>query len=168
MSSPANAGLRERTIRFYDPVASADRIKERSGLEALRAIQAGEIPGPPIAVLMNLSILEIDDGRVVFEGIPDESHYNPLGIVHGGFAMTLFDSALGCAVHTKLPAGVGFVSTDVGVRFIRGLSASTGPVRCEARVVHIGRTTAIAEATLVDGAGRLLGTATTACAILRP
>ncbi len=164
----ADPNLRERTIRFFDPVASADRVKAQSGLGALRAIAAGEIPKAPIAALMNIDIIEVGDGRVVFGGTPDESHYNPLGIVHGGFAMTLFDSALGCAIHTKLPQGVGFVSIDVSVRFIRGLTAATGTVRCEARAIHVGRATAVAEATMVDAQGRLLGTASTACAIIRP
>ena len=117
---------------------------------------------------MNFAIVEVDEGRVVFEGYPGEEHYNPIGVVHGGFALTLFDSAMGCAIHTTLPHGVAYTTTDVQVRFIRGITKDTGPVRCEATVVHVGRSTAVAEAKLYDRERRVLGTGTTACAILRP
>ena len=159
---------RERLVTWEDPLASAGALRDMSGLEAIRAVRDGRVPPPPIAKLMNFTIVEVDEGRVVFEGYPGEEHYNPIGVVHGGFALTLFDSAMGCAIHTTLPAGVGYTTTDVQVRFIRGITKDTGPVRCEAKVVHVGRSTAIAEATLRDGNGRVLGTGTTACAIFRP
>ncbi len=89
-------------------------------------------------------------------------------MVHGGYALTLFDSAMGCAIHTKLPAGVGYTTTDVQARLIRGLTKDTGTVRCEGVAVHVGRSTAVAEAKLYDREGRLLGVATTGCMILRP
>jgi len=139
-----------------------------SGIDALRAIAEGRAPAPPIAVLMNFSITEVEEGRVVFEGEPQEYHYNPIGVVHGGFALTLLDSTLGCAVHSTLPAGVGYTSTDVQTRFIRGITIETGRVRCEATVLHVGRTTAIAEAKLTDRSGKLLAVGTSACAIFRP
>ncbi len=166
-SETADPALRSRTIYYTDPFVSAGKIRVLSGLDALRAMWAGEIPGAPIGALMNVRIIEVEESRVVLEGTPDESHYNPLGIVHGGFAMTLFDSALGCAIHTMLPAGVGYASLDVNVRFIRGLTAASGPVRCEAKAVHVGRTTAVAEATMFDTQGRLIGTSSTTCAIFR-
>jgi uncharacterized protein (TIGR00369 family) len=159
---------RERLVTWEDPLASSGALRELSGLEAIRAVRDGGVPPPPIAKLMNFTIAEVDEGRVVFEGYPGEEHYNPIGVVHGGFALTLFDSAMGCAVHTTLPHGVGYTTTDVQVRFIRAITKDTGPVRCEAKVVHVGRSTAIAEATLRDGTGRVLGTGTTACAIFRP
>ena len=159
---------RERLVTWEDPLASSGALRELSGLEAIRAVRDGRVPPPPIAKLMNFTIAEVDEGRVVFEGYPGEEHYNPIGVVHGGFALTLFDSAMGCAVHTTLPHGVGYTTTDVQVRFIRAITKDTGPVRCEAKVVHVGRSTAIAEATLRDGGGRVLGTGTTACAIFRP
>jgi uncharacterized protein (TIGR00369 family) len=159
---------RERVVRWEDPAASAGVLRGLSGLEALRAVRDGAVPPPPIAMLMGFAITEVDDGRVVFEGTPAEEHYNPIGSIHGGFALTLFDSALGCAIHTKLESGVGYTTTDVQVRFIRGMTKETGPVRCEAHVVHVGRSTAVAEAKLYDREGRLLGIGTTACAVLRP
>jgi len=158
---------RERLIRWEDPVASAASLRELSGLEAMRAVRDGKVPPPPIAVLMDFRVAEVEEGRVVFEGTPGETHYNPIGSVHGGFALTLFDSALGCAVHTMLPAGVAYTTTDVQVRFIRGMTKETGTVRCEARVVHVGRSTATAEAKLYDLEGRILGIGTTGCAVLR-
>ena len=159
---------RERVVRWEDPIASAAALRGRTGLDAIRAVMTGEVPPPPIAVLMNFKIAEAEEGRVTFEGTPGEEHYNPIGVVHGGFALTLFDSALGCAIHTTLPAGVGYTTTDVQVRLIRGITKETGPVRCEATVVHVGRSTAVAEAKLYDRDRRILAVGTTACAILRP
>ena len=155
-------------MRWEDPVASAAALRGRSGLDALRAVMSGEVPPPPIAVLMGFRLVDVGDGFAVFEGTPGEEHYNPLGMVHGGYAMTLFDSALGCAIHTRLPAGVGYSTTDVQVRLIRGLSIETGSVRCEAKAVHVGRSTAIAEAALYDRERRVLAVGTTGCAVLRP
>lgn len=159
---------RERHVTWEDPLASSGALREMSGLEAIQAVRDGRVSPPPIARLMNFTIAEVDEGRVVFEGYPGEEHYNPIAVVHGGFALTLFDSAMGCAVHTTLPKGVGYTTTDVQVRFIRAITKDTGPVRCEAKVVHVGRSTAVAEAKLMDRDGRILGTGTTACAILRP
>ena len=159
---------RERLVRWEDPLLGAEKLRALSGLEAIRALRDGRVAPPPIAQLMGFTLVEADEGRAVFEGTPGEQHYNPMGAVHGGFALALFDSALGLSIHTLLPAGVGFTTTDVQVRFIRGMTKDTGPVRCEAKVVHAGRSTAGAEATLRDGAGRVLAIGTTACAILRP
>ena len=158
---------RERTVRWEDPLASAASIQNLSGLEAMRAVLEGVVPPPPIAVLLDFELVAADEGRAVFEGTPGEIHYNPIGLVHGGFALTLFDSAMGCAIHTMLPAGVGYATTDVQVRLIRGITRDTGRIRCEGRAVHVGRLTATGEATLRDMQGRLLGTGTTGCAILR-
>jgi uncharacterized protein (TIGR00369 family) len=158
---------RERLVRWEDPLASAGALRELSGLDAIRAVRDGLVPPPPIANLIGFTIVEADEGRVVFEGYPGEEHYNPIGVVHGGFALALFDSAMGCAIHTTLPSGVGYTTTDVQVRFIRAITKDTGPVRCEATAVHVGRTTAIAEAKLRDRDGRVLGTGTTACAVFR-
>ena len=158
---------RELRLTWQDPHATAALMRETSGIEALRTLmERGR--RPPIMVLMNIWLVEVGDGRIVFEGEPGEEHYNPIGSIHGGFAMTILDSALGCAIHTKLPAGVGYATTDVQTRFIRAISHESGRVRCEGNAIHVGRTTAISEARLTDASGRLLATATTACAIFRP
>jgi uncharacterized protein (TIGR00369 family) len=158
---------RERLVRWEDPAVTAGALRDLSGLDGMRAVRDGRLPPPPIAVLMNFRIAEVDSGRVVFEATPGEEHYNPIGVVHGGYAMTLFDSAMGCAIHTMLPQGVGYTTTDVQVRLIRGLTKETGLVRCEGVALHVGRTTAVAEGKLYDRDGKLLGAATTGCAIFR-
>jgi uncharacterized protein (TIGR00369 family) len=164
-SSPETT--RTRQLTWQDPVASAALGAGKSGLEYVRAIQAGEIPPPPIAVVMNFSIAELDEGRAVFIGEPGEEHYNPIGVVHGGYASTILDSVLGCAVHTTCPVGVGYTSQTLEVKFLRPISSDTGAVRAEANVIHRGRRNATSEARLtsVEG-GKLLATGTSTCLIL--
>src|SRR3954464_6350007 len=138
-----------------------------AGLDYVRAIQAGEIPPPPIAVVMNYAIAELEVGRAVFQGEPGEEHYNPIGVVHGGDAATILDSPVGCAVHTTCAEGEGYTSQTLEVKFLRPLSRDTGVVRCEAHVIHRGRKTATAEARLIEPAsGKLLATGTSTCLII--
>src|SRR4029450_4147608 len=123
------------------------------------AVVTAQMPPPPIAVTMRLRPVELEEGRVVFEGEPGEEHYNPIGVVHGGYAATLLDSALGCAVHTTLPAGVAYTSQTLEVKYLRPITRHPGVVRCEAEVVHRGRKTATSEAKLVaKESGKLLAT----------
>jgi uncharacterized protein (TIGR00369 family) len=127
----------------------------------MRALVAGELPRPPIAVVMNMGPIELEEGRVVFAGEPGEEHYNPIGMVHGGYAATILDSALGCAVHTTLPAGVGYTSLGLEVKYLRPIGRDTGRVLCEGTVVHRGRRQATAEARLTaEEDGKLLATGT--------
>ena len=159
---------RERLVRWEDPLASAATLRTLSGLEAIRAVRDGLVPPPPIANLIGFSIVEADEGRVVFEGYPGEEHYNPIGVVHGGFALALFDSAMGCAIHTTLPNGVGYTTTDLQVRYIRAMSVATGRVLAEGRVVHGGKRSATAEGRLFAGSEEtLIAHGTTGCMILR-
>jgi uncharacterized protein (TIGR00369 family) len=137
-----------------------------SGIEYFAAIAAGELPPPPMAVLMRMAPVSWGDGRAVFEGEPSEEHYNPIGVVHGGYAATLLDSALGCAVHTTLPAGAAYTTVALETKFVRPITRETGVVRAEAEVLHRGRTQATAEARLLDAdTGRLLAHATATCLI---
>jgi uncharacterized protein (TIGR00369 family) len=157
-----------RSFDWQDPAATAAAGFELSGLELLRAIIDGSLPPPPVARLMGFSIVEVDLGRAVFAVEPAEWMYNPIGSVHGGVAATLLDSCMGCAVHSTLEAGVGFTTTDPQVRYIRAMSADTGCVLAEGRVVHGGRRTATAEGRLVTEDGEtLLAHSTTGCVILR-
>lgn len=130
----------------------------------------GRGPGhrPPIATTLGFGVEEVEEGRVVFTMEPAEFHFNPIGSVHGGVFATLLDSAAGCAVHSALPAGARYTSPDLSVKFLRGLGAGSGPVRCEGLVIHMGSRTALAEARLFDGAGRLCAHATSSCLIFRP
>ena len=165
-----DAGEKERTRTFSweDPHALAEAGRALSGLEFLRRVVAGELPRPPIAALMNFSVAEVSEGRAVFTAEPAEYHYNPIGVVHGGLAATLLDSAMGCAVHSTLPAGAGYTTLEIKVNFVRPLTAETGRVRSEARVIHVGGRTATAEGRVVDEAGKLYAHGTTTCIIFRP
>lgn len=164
-SSPETS--RSRTLTWQDPVATAALGATMSGMEYMRAIVAGEVPPPPIAVTMRLRPIELEEGRVVFEGEPGEEHYNPIGVVHGGYAATLLDSALGCAVHTTLPAGVGYTSLGLEAKFVRPISRDTGRVLCEAEVVYRGRRQATSEATLKAAeSGKLLAHGQATCMVL--
>jgi uncharacterized protein (TIGR00369 family) len=149
----------------HDPVEAARNLAQLDGLTAMRAIIAGELPPPPIAVLLGFELVEVQPGRVLFAVEPGEQHYNPIGTVHGGLAATLIDSATGCAVHTSLPAGTGYTTTDVQVRFVRAITRETGRILCEGRVVHLGRTLATAEARVTAG-DRLLAHGTASLLIL--
>jgi uncharacterized protein (TIGR00369 family) len=158
---------RTRSFSWEDPAATAGAGLELPGLEAMRAIMDGTLPAPPIARLLDFTIVEVDDGRAVFAMEPAEWMYNPIGSVHGGIAATLLDSCMGCAVHTTLAAGVGYTTTDLQVRYIRGMSHTTGRVLAEGRVVHRGRRTATAEGRLfVEFDETLLAHGTTGCVIL--
>ncbi|SCG70186.1 PaaI family thioesterase [Micromonospora humi] len=154
---------RSRTFTWSDPVAGAAHLGRRSGLDLMRAMIAGELAAPPITSLMDIARMEADEGRVVVELLPQEFHYNPLGTVHGGVLSTLLDTAAGCAVHTTLPAGVGYTSLDLSVKFLRPVTVASGTLRCEGTVLQRGRRTALAEARLTDPANRLVAHATSTC-----
>lgn len=137
-----------------------------TGLEIIRAIGTGELPGAPIAELIGFEPLDAEEGRVVFAGVPGRVHYNPLGAVHGGYAATLLDSAMGCAVHTTLPAGAWYTTLELKVNFTRPITEETGRVLCEGTVVHRGGRVATAEGRLVsEETGKLLAHGTTTCLI---
>jgi uncharacterized protein (TIGR00369 family) len=164
-SSPETS--RSRTLVWQDPVATAAAGATMTGMEYMTAIVEGAMPPPPIAVTMLLRPVELEQGRVVFEGLPGEEHYNPIGVVHGGYAATLLDSALGCAVHTTLPAGVGYTSLGLEAKYVRPISRDTGRVLCEASVLYRGRKQATAEATLTAAdSGKLLASGTATCMVL--
>jgi uncharacterized protein (TIGR00369 family) len=162
MSNP-----RTRTITWEDPRALAHAASGLSGLKYLQKIVAGELPPPPIGVLMDFRIAELSEGRAVFLVNPAEYHYNPIGVVHGGLAATLLDSAMGCAVHSTLPAGAGYTTLEIKVNYIRPMSAETGEVRCEANIIHVGGRTATAEGKVLDQGGKLYAHGTTTCMIFR-
>ena len=159
---------RERCHRWEDPAISGEAARRLAGLDFFRAIADGTLPPPPIAGTLGFSVIAIEPGRAVFEFTPAEFHYNPIGSVHGGVCATMCDSACGCAVHSMLPAGAYYTSQDLAVKFLRGITAATGPLRCEGTVVHLGSRTALAQASLTDAAGRLYAFATSSCLIFRP
>ena len=155
------------SVDATDPRAVAERGLQLAGMEYVQAILSGELPAPPISELMGFRLVDVESGRAVFEMTPGPQHYNPIGSVHGGIALTLLDSAMGCAVHTLLDAGVGYTTLEVKTNFVRPITADTGAIRCEGTVLHAGSRVATAEGKLTDAAGKLLAHGTTTCLILR-
>jgi uncharacterized protein (TIGR00369 family) len=167
MTTETTPTHRERTYTWDDPAALAAAATDRDGLSFLRAMADGTLPPPPIMGTIAATVESVEVGRVVFALEAAEFHYNPIGSVHGGIYATLLDSALGCAVHSTLPAGVAYTSLDLSVKFLRRLSADSGTIRATGFVVHAGSRTALARAELTDGAGRLAAEATSSCLIMR-
>lgn len=155
--------MNERVTNYG--VVSPDMLTSHDGLSFLRAIIAGTLPQPPIGETLGFKLVEADNGRAVFEGVPEYRHYNPIGSVHGGFAATLLDSALGCAIFSTLAKGDTWTTLELKLNFVRGLTKDTGPVRAEGRIIHRGRTVATSEGDLKDKAGKLYAHATTTCMI---
>lgn len=156
-------GERTRTVSWHDPVETGKAAFSMAGAAFLRAIAEGRLPPPPIARLMDFDIVEVGEGRVIFSVEPQEFHYNPIGMVHGGLAATLLDSAMGCAVHSLLPQGRAYTTLELKVNYVRPLKQGTGRVRAVGKVIHLGGKVATAEGTLVDDAGKLFAHATTTC-----
>jgi uncharacterized protein (TIGR00369 family) len=169
VGAPATLSERRREITWEDPRAMAFAGMRMPGLDYLRAIMDGTMPPPPIARLLDFEIVEVEAGRALFSMQPAEWMYNPIGSVHGGVAATILDTCMGCAVQSTLPAGVGYATSDLQVRYLRPMESSTGRVLAEGRLVHGGRRVATAEGRLfIAGEETLLAHATTGCLILRP
>jgi uncharacterized protein (TIGR00369 family) len=165
MSEPGSE--RTRTYSWHDPLTLVKDAQGRSGLEVMRAIVDGTFPKPPIADTLDYELVEVGEGLAVFEVTPKEFHYNPIGLVHGGLAATLLDSAMGCAIHTTLPASAVYSTIELKVNYIRALTLTTGKVRAEGRVIHVGGRTGVAEARLTGADGKLYAHGTTTCLIIR-
>jgi uncharacterized protein (TIGR00369 family) len=157
---------RSLTVTWTDPLAAFAEGRKLSPIEHLRAIRDGRIPDPPIARLLGMRLVKVDEGEAVFELTPAEQHYNPIGVVHGGIAFTMLDSAMGCCVQSTLPEGKGYTTLEMKANLVRAITLRTGPIRASARVVHAGKTTATAEAKLVDASGKLYAHGTSTCLIL--
>jgi uncharacterized protein (TIGR00369 family) len=146
-------------------VPPLDVLLSYDGLGFLRAIAEGSLPQPPIAELLGFRLVSAEHGHAIFEGVPEFRHYNPIGVVHGGFAATLLDSAVACSVQSTLAKGETYTTLELKLNLVRALTQETGPVRAEGRVIHRGRTTATADGQLRDGAGKLYAHASTTCMI---
>ena len=153
-------------VKWEDPIALAQAAHKMSGIEFLRAIRDRRLPAPPIAQLLGFALVEVEPGHAEFEVTPGEQHYNPIGVVHGGLAMTLLDSAMGCAVQTQMPAGGGYTTLEAKTNLVRAITAETGALRAIGKLVHLGKRIATAEARLEDAAGKLYAHATTTCIVL--
>jgi uncharacterized protein (TIGR00369 family) len=168
MSSAVNGwgAARAKNVAWYDPAISREAAAAMDGRTFLQAIVDGEVPPPPFAQLVGAELVSVGDGVAVFRCAPDESTFNPLGLVHGGVLCTLLDSAAGCAVHTQLPAGVGFSSIEIKVSFLRPANGTM--LEITGTALRTGRQVAFAEAHARDSDGRLVGHATSSLALLRP
>jgi uncharacterized protein (TIGR00369 family) len=154
---------RTRTYEWEDPAILAEAAGRMAGMDFLRELQAGRLPGPPVSYTLDFTLDEVEPGRAVFSLTPGEEHYNPIGSVHGGIFATLLDSAAGCAVQSTLPEGMAYTSLDLTVKFLRRITVDTGRVRAIGTVVNRTRQTALAQAQLVDATDRLLAHATSSC-----
>jgi uncharacterized protein (TIGR00369 family) len=146
-------------------IATREQSAGKTGLETLEAMLRGELPYPYISDTMDFGIVQISYGQAVFQGIPQLKHYNPLGSVHGGWYATLLDSAVGCAVHTMMPAGRGYTTAELSVNIVRAANAKTGPLRAIGNMLHCGRQLATAEGKIVGPDGKLYAHATTTCLV---
>src|SRR5919206_2200182 len=157
---------RTLTVEWSDPAALANAGRTMAGIDFLRAIRDGDLPPPPIAQLLGFRLVEVEPGHAVFEIVPGEQHYNPIGVVHGGLAMTLLDSAMGCCVHTRMPAGGGYTTLEAKTNLVRAITDKTGRLRAIGKLIHLGSPIATAEGRLEDASGKLYAHATTTCMVL--
>jgi len=157
---------RTLSVTWEDPAALAESGRSMAGIDFLRAIRDRRLPAPPIAELLGFNLVEVEPGHAVFEVTPGEQHYNPIGVVHGGLAMTLLDSAMGCAVQTHMPAGGGYTTLEAKTNLVRPITAATGRLRAIGKVVHLGKRIATAEGRLEDAAGKLYAHASSTCIVL--
>jgi uncharacterized protein (TIGR00369 family) len=160
------ANERTRTYTWANPFALRDRLAEHGGLELMQLMAAGDVPPPPIAETLGFRLVEAERGRAVFECAPAEYHYNPIGVVHAGLALTLMDSAMGLAFVTTLDEPVGWTTLEVKANFTRALTVDSGPVRCTGSIIHRGRRVATTEARVEDGDGRLCAHGTSTILVL--
>jgi uncharacterized protein (TIGR00369 family) len=137
-----------------------------SGLDFFRKMLAGEMPPPQMLDLLGIRLAEVEAGRVVFTATCEERYYNGTGVAHGGFAATLLDTALGCAINTTTPPGKRFTTLELQVNLTRPLTLAAGEVRCEGIAVHVGGRTATAEARIVDRNGKLYAHGSTTCIVV--
>lgn len=143
-----------------------ERRRAMGGLAFFRHMLEGQMPQAPMTKLLNLRLLEVDEGRVVFGARPSREHYNGMGVVHGGLAATLLDSALGCAINSMAPPGKIYTTLELKINYTRPLTEEVGDIRCEARVIHLGSRTATAEGRIVDADGKLYAHGTTTCIVV--
>ena len=146
-------------------VVPPEEARTYSGYELIKRILEGSLPAAAITKSLPFRLAEVEPGRAVFAGEPNSDLYNPLGSVHGGYAATLLDSAMGCAVHSMLPAGTGYTTLEFKISFLRPVTANTGPLRAEGKVISVGKRVGTAEGRLVDAEGKLYAHGTTTCLI---
>ncbi|GEM44446.1 PaaI family thioesterase [Deinococcus cellulosilyticus] len=163
--------MRERTFNWDDPQALASAVRQVSGLDFLRGISEGKFPAPPVMQMLGADrpdVNDIQEGQVIFPFRPQEFHFNPIGSVHGGVYATMLDTVMACAVHTLLPAGTGYTTLDINIKYLRPLSLNGEGVKAIGKVISINKSTALAEGQIVDAEGQIYAHGTSTCMIFRP
>jgi uncharacterized protein (TIGR00369 family) len=162
------AQLYTHTFSWRDHKATLAAARHLSGREYLEAMQRGEFPPPPFVAMLGFSLDEVGEGRVTFSVIPAEFMHNGIGVLHGGVAASIFDTAAGCACLTVVPTEKVAITMDLNIRYFKPLTMRSGTVRCQGEVIHVGRTTVTAEGRLFDASDRLCGHATSTLALVDP
>ncbi len=156
---------RTRTFSWEDPSIGAKQALQMSGLEYIQAMKDKKIPAPPVMHTLDFDLRSIEAGKAVFSFIPSEFHYNPIGTVHGGVISTILDSALGCAVHSLLPAGKAYTTLELKVNFLKAITKNNGELTATGKVIHSGSKTALVEAQVTDAAGKIYAHSVSTCLI---
>ena len=147
-------------------VMSPAQFGGKTGLETMQAMLAGNVPYPSIGATLDFMLVEVDDGRAVFQGRPSPAHLNPMGSLHGGWYAAILDSALGCSVHSKMPIGRGYTTAELSVNLVKAVNLAKTPlVRAIGTVLHCGKQLATAEAKLIGPDGTLYAHASTTCLV---
>ncbi|WP_131537912.1 PaaI family thioesterase [Pedobacter nototheniae] len=158
---------RSKLITWKDPMEGANEALKLSGLEYLQAMGDGKLPLPPLLYTLDFNVSELKPGEVVFEFTPQEFHYNPIGTVHGGVISAILDSAMGCSLHSLLPAGKGYTTLELKVNFLKAVTIKTGLLKTISKVINLGGRTALVEAQLVDANQTIYAHAVSTCLILK-
>jgi uncharacterized protein (TIGR00369 family) len=153
----------DKTLQFG--VVPTETKKSMTGLDLLMGIKNGTLPAPPIQQVLDFRITQLERGHTVFAGVPKYEFYNPLGSVHGGYIAALLDSCMACAVHSTLEVGYNYATIEVKINYVRQITADTGEVHAEGKVIHLGKRIATAESRLLDSAGKLYAHGTATCLI---
>jgi len=157
---------RTRTYSWTDPQEIAELSKSMTGIDMLRGIMNGSIPPPPFAATLGIQPIYLEKGRVQFELVPQEYHFNPIGTVHGGVITTILDTVMGCALHTVLEKGFGYTTLELKINFTKAVTLRSGRLIAEGRLIHVGKSTALLEADLKSEAGLLYAHGTSTCILL--
>ena len=158
---------RSRTITWQDPLQGAAQAREMAGAEYLQAMQDGAIARPPVLSTLDFKAESFEAGRATFSFHAQEFHYNPIGSVHGGVITAILDSAMGCSLHSLLPAGTGYTTLELKVNFLKAVNMQCGELKAIGKVIHHGSRTALAEAQLMNDAGAVFAHATSTCLIVK-
>ena len=155
-----------RLVTWRDPITAQATSASMSGLAYWKAVADGHLPPPPIAELLRMRILEVENGRITFTWTPDASMYNTLGMVHGGAMCTLLDSVTGGALHTTLPEGVGYNTVEIKVNYLKAVTVASGQLTAVGTIVKAGSRIGFTEANITDASGNLVATATSTLLIV--